>query len=144
MVLFIMLMRCLIRLCFAAIVSRVDPESANYLKQSRRKATSRKMSSFELIGAGNLAPPVDVVPPKIIVPPVNPKKRGWSTKSTQQRVEALSSSQQPTMLGQHLQRAQGVQVAMTSEEESILAVVLAKDLVVELAEIHSCALVAEL
>jgi len=45
------------------------------------------------------------------------------------------------MLDQHLQLAQGIQVAMTLEEESILVVVPTNDLVAELAELHSRALV---
>jgi len=74
-IVFIMLTKCLIFLCFAVIMSRVDPNSVNYLKQLRRQTTTRKSSSFELIGTGNPNPSVDVVPPATTVPLMNPKKR---------------------------------------------------------------------
>ena len=52
-----------------------------------------------------------------------------------------SSSRQPTLLGPNLRLAQGVQVALTSKVENILAAVPKNDLVVELVDIHSHALI---
>jgi len=66
---FIMVM-CLIRLCFAAMVSRVDLGLGDYLTQLRRQTTKRKLNSFEMVGKGNSTVLVDIVPPITTVPPV--------------------------------------------------------------------------
>jgi len=45
------------------------------------------------------------------------------------------------MLGQQLQLAQGFQIALTQEEESILVVISTQGIVAELAKLHSLAMV---
>ncbi|KAK7348493.1 hypothetical protein VNO80_23051 [Phaseolus coccineus] len=70
--------------------------------QLRRQAAMRKKSGFELTRTGNSVSHIDVVPPKIVVLLMNPKKRGRPIKPSQQRTETGSSSQAPLMLGQQL------------------------------------------
>jgi len=84
--------------------------------------------------------PVDVVPPTTIVPPMNPK-RGRPAKTVQQNAEVGSSSRQPSMLNPLLQLASGVQIVISPEDKSILAVVPTNNLISKLIELQSRALV---
>jgi len=122
-------------------MSRIDPKSVNILKQLKRQAAKRKKRSLEVLGAGTSTPILDVVPQVATLQPSNPKKRGRSAKTSHPRIEIGSSSYSPSVLVERLQLAQGVQVAMKTEEESIPITISTSDLVAELTKMLSRSLV---
>ena len=80
-------------------------------------------------------------PPISTEQPPNPKKRGRLVQVPQPCTEVGSSFYSPSTLGERLQLARGVQVEITPEEESILAVAPTSVLVSGLIEILSHSLV---
>jgi len=120
-------------------MSQINLKLVNLFKQLKIQVAKRQKGSLELLGEGTSTPIVDVVPPMTALQPSNPKKRDRPTKASHPRMETGSSSSSPSVFGERLQLAQGVQVAMTPKEESIIAAISISDLVVGLAEmlIHS-------
>ena len=77
---------------------------------------------------------IGMVPLPAIAPHVA-KKRGRPAKTTRLNAEAGPSARQSSMLSPLLEVVSGVQIDMTLEDESILAVVPTNNLVVEWVEL---------
>jgi len=81
-----------------------------------------------------------VVPPQAITPLVA-KKRGRPAKTTRLSAETEPSVRRSSMLNPQLEMVLGVQIDMTLEFESVLAVVPTNNLVAEWVELQSRSLV---
>jgi len=77
--------------------------------------------------------------PATALQPANLRKRNRPTKASQPKKET-GSSLSPSILGKHLQLAQGIQVGMTLEEESIISAISTNDLVEGMAKMLSWSL----
>jgi len=66
-------------------MSRMDLTLGDYMTQIRRQAATKKISSFETVGRGNPAVPIDVVPSQATVTPMI-QKQGQPTQMSQQNI----------------------------------------------------------
>jgi len=127
----------LIHLCLAAIMIQMDPALGDFMSQLRCQTSNRKISSFETVGKGNSIVPVDVIPLTTVVPPVN-QKRGRRIRQSNKM-----QSRQPSMLNSLLQVAQGVQIGMSLEDESVLVVAPTSNLISELMKLQNWEVVVD-
>jgi len=119
----------------------MDPALSNFVSNLKRQAANMKIGSFEMVGKGNSVILVDVVPASALVPLAVSRKMGRPPKA-QAGVELRSSFvRQSSMLNPSLQVAQALKFDLRPEDESVLAVVPTANLIEELLELQSLAVV---
>ena len=121
-------------LFYVGIILRMDPSLSKFMKDLKKQAEDRKVSSATGIVPKPAA--IEVVSPEIAVaPPVN-KKRGRPSKVQKLEVGTSSGGKPVSMLGLGLRVAPTMQFDLLPEDEGILAAVPTLHLIEEMVELQ--------